>query len=80
MKHPDPTVSIVAWSGPLSALSARLGIPPSTACGVVEAQCQMGPQRIRARLAERSNHRHGKMFADSAARGREGTALTASDE
>ena len=28
MKHPDPTVTIAAWSGPLSALSARLGIAP----------------------------------------------------
>lgn len=27
--HPDPTVTIVAWSGPLSALVARLRVPPT---------------------------------------------------
>ena len=29
MSERDPTVTVQAWSGPLSALSARLGIPPT---------------------------------------------------
>lgn len=31
----DPTVKVVVWEGPASALAARLGIPPHTINGLL---------------------------------------------
>lgn len=36
---PDPGVTIVAWSGPLSALAARLGRTPAVLLPKVKRRC-----------------------------------------
>ena len=54
MTESDPTVLLVAWSGPTSALAARLGVAPSAvlaALGTMGRDVNRTPIRLDVNLA-----------------------------